>query len=395
MPRLKHKLPSLRHHWPSGRAVVTLNGRDHYCGPWNSPEARAAYDRLIAEWLAAGRGAPKLAGGAPPPDPSVSEVLVAFLRHAEAHYRTPAGLPSRELENLKDAMRPLRRLYGRTPACSFGPLALRGVRDEMVRSGLARTTVNARINRIRRVFRWAASVELVPAAVLARLTTLDGLRAGRTEAKETGGVRPVPLDLVEATLPFLTRPVAGLVRLQLLTGCRAGEAVEMRGCDLTPGDPVWEYRPASHKNAWRGQARVIPLGPRAQALVQEYLKPDLSDYLFSPADAVAEVHARRRARRKSKPTPSELARRVAEPGRGRARCYDVNDYGQAIRRACRKAGVPVWSPLRLRHTAATLIRARSGREAAQTVLGHARPDTTLIYAERDAATARRIMAEVG
>jgi integrase len=265
----------------------------------------------------------------------------------------------------------------------------------MVRSGLARTTVNARVNRIRRVFRWAASVELVPAAVVAQLATLDGLRVGRTGARETGGVQPVPVEHVDAVLPFLTRPVAAMVRLQLLTACRAGEVVVMRGCDLTPGDPVWEYRPASHKGAWRGKGRVIPLGPRAQAVVKEFLRPDTDAYLFSPADAVAEVHARRAADRRSRPTPSELSRRVTEPGAGRARLYDVNDYGQAIRRACRRAGVPVWSPLRLRHTAATLIRARYGLEGAQTVLGHARADVTQVYAERDLAKARQIMAEVG
>jgi integrase len=55
----------------------------------------------------------------------------------------------------------------------------------------------------------------------------------------------------------------------------------------------------------------------------------------------------------------------------------------------------VWSPLQLRHTAATAIRARYGLEAAQTVLGHAKPDTTLIYAERDLARAHAIAAEVG
>ena len=26
--------PSLRRHKPSARAVVTLNGKDHYVGPW-------------------------------------------------------------------------------------------------------------------------------------------------------------------------------------------------------------------------------------------------------------------------------------------------------------------------------------------------------------------------
>jgi integrase len=49
----------------------------------------------------------------------------------------------------------------------------------------------------------------------------------------------------------------------------------------------------------------------------------------------------------------------------------------------------------LRHTAATLLRARYGLEAAQSLLGHSRPDTTLIYAERDLARARAIAAEIG
>jgi integrase len=51
--------------------------------------------------------------------------------------------------------------------------------------------------------------------------------------------------------------------------------------------------------------------------------------------------------------------------------------------------------LQLRHTAATAIRARYGLEAAQAVLGHAKPDTTLIYAEKDLAAARAVMAEIG
>ena len=54
-----------------------------------------------------------------------------------------------------------------------------------------------------------------------------------------------------------------------------------------------------------------------------------------------------------------------------------------------------WTPLQLRHTAATEIRARFGLEAAQVVLGHARADTTEIYAERDLAKARGVMAEIG
>jgi hypothetical protein len=49
------RTPSLRQHKPSGLAVVTLNGKDHYLGPWPAGqrkpprEAQDTYDRLIAE----------------------------------------------------------------------------------------------------------------------------------------------------------------------------------------------------------------------------------------------------------------------------------------------------------------------------------------------------------
>jgi integrase len=186
-----------------------------------------------------------------------------------------------------------------------------------------------------------------------------------------------------------------MVRVQLLTGCRVGEVLTMRGCDLTTAGPNWEYRPASHKNAWRGLPRVIPLGPRAQQVVKECLERDPSEYLFSPRDVVGELHARRSERRTTKRTPSEVARRRGSPGEGHGCCYDRRGYRQAIVRACQRDGIHIWSPLQLRHTAATAIRARYGLEATQVLLGHAKPDATLRYAERDAARAHAIAAEVG
>ena len=162
----------------------------------------------------------------------------------------------------------------------------------------------------------------------------------------------------------------------------------MRGRDLVTGEPTWEYRPASHKNAWRGKDRVIPLGPKAQAIVREFLKPDLEAYLFSPRDVVEDTCGARRSRGR------RLGAGPRAPDRVTAR-YNRRSYRQAIVRACRKAGVPEWSPLQLRHAAATAIRARYGLEAAQVVLGHAKADTTQIYAERDQAKAREVMREIG
>ncbi|HEY2159266.1 MAG TPA: hypothetical protein VGH33_26810 [Isosphaeraceae bacterium] len=270
MPRPSNRLPSYRLHRPSGRAVVTLGGKDHYLGRYGSAESRDEYDRLIGEFLASGRGRPKAEDSPIEAAPTTAEAILAFFRHAETHYRVADGRESREVDNLKDALRPV-RLYGKIPARSFGLLALCTVRDGMVHAGPARSTVNARVSRIRRVFRWAASLETVPGSVVESLRTLDGLRAGRTAARETDPIRPVPVETVEATLPHMPAPVAAMVRLQLLTGMRAGAVRVMRGADLTMCGEVWKYRPHEHKNQWRGHERVIPLGPKAQEVVRAFL----------------------------------------------------------------------------------------------------------------------------
>jgi integrase len=70
-------------------------------------------------------------------------------------------------------------------------------------------------------------------------------------------------------------------------------------------------------------------------------------------------------------------------------------YARAIARACKKAGVPVWAPNRLRHAVGTDVRERYGLEAAQVVLGHTKADVTEVYAERNQELARRVMAEIG
>ncbi len=397
MPTRPHRVPKYRHYTPKNLAVVRIDGHDHYLGTYDSPESHERYHRLIAEWLAADRSSPPTSDHRPASiDVTINSLVLAYWRHAEGHYRGVNGEPTQELENMRDAIRPLRKLYGSTQATDFGPLALRSIQQEMVRSGLCRTTINARINRIRRVFKWAVGVEMAPPSVHQALQAVSGLQKGRTDAREPTEIKPVPIEHVEATLPHLNRVVAAMVRLQLLTACRTEEVLSVRGCDLTPGEPNWEFHPDQHKTEWRGKERVIPLGPRAQEIIKGFLKPDLQSCLFSPQDVVEELHARRAQQRKSRPTPSERSRRVqGTPGQHHHGGYDRRAYRQAIIRACRRAGVPRWTPLQLKHTAATAIRARYGLEASQVVLGHAKADVTQIYAERDLAKAHAVMAEIG
>jgi integrase len=390
----QNRIPSYRCYKPKNLGLVVLNGRYYYLGKYGTPESLAEYHRLIQEWLTNHKRLPERRPETP--GRTIDELILAFWGYAEQHYPSPQHGSSRELDNLRHAFRPLRRLYGCTLGSDFGPLALRAVREAMVREGLCRTTVNARVNRIRRLFKWAASVELLPASVHQALQTVPGLQKGRCAAPEPEEVEPVPLEHVEATLPFLPRPAAGLVRLQLLTGCRPGEAMLLRGLDLNTNGPVWAYCPHEHKNKHRGIERVVYLGPKAQEVLKPFLKPDRHAYLFSPREYVEALHALRAERRKTRRTPSELRRgrkedRKVRPGEH----YNRRSYRLAIVRACQKAGVPTWSPLQLRHTAATLIRAKYGLEAAKVILGHSRVETSQIYAGRDLGRAEKIMGEIG
>jgi integrase len=315
MARTRRGTPPSYHRHSSGQACVTVRDqtgrrREILLGPWNSPESKAEYARILNELAAhqgrlAARDRTRNAFG----DLTVNELILAFRRHAEQHYRSADGVPTGELDNVKAALRHLRQLYGHTPAREFDSVALETIQAELARQGrLARTTINARVNRIRRVLRWAVCKKLVPAEVLATLSTVPGLQRGRTPAREPEGIRPVAWERVEATLPFLPRLVAAMVRLQWLSGCRAGEVMLMRGSDLRAGAPNWIYEPASHKNAWRGKRRTILLGPRAQAIAREFLRADPDEFLFRPCDATAERDRRRAERRKTKRTPSELRR---------------------------------------------------------------------------------------
>ena len=402
VPDEARNTPSYRRH-SSGQACVTVRDaagrrREILLGPWNSPDSKAAYACVLAELASnQGRRAQQRTADLSSLNLTVNELLIAFWRYAEGHYRHPDGTPTGELENLKEAFRPLGRRYGGSQVRDFDSVALEAIQADLVRSGrLARTTVNARINRIRRVFRWGVRKKLVPSDLLVSIEAVPGLQKRRTSARESEPVSPVPLEHVLATLPYLPRPVAAMVRLQQLCGCRAGEVMVMRGTDLSQGAPLWVYEPRLHKNAWHGKDRRIYLGPQAQGIIKDFLRPDGEQFLFRPCDAVTDHHARRAVARKTRRTPSELKRRpVRRPRRKPGSRYNRRSYRQAIVRACRRAGVPEWSPLQLRHTCATESRRQYGLEASQCVLGHERADVTRIYAERNEALAARIMAEIG
>ena len=195
----------------------------------------------------------------------------------------------------------------------------------MVKKGYCRGRINKDTARIKRVFKWAARKQIVPITTYQSLTTVEGLRVGRSDARETEPVRPVAEAVVEETLQHALPIVADMAGLQLLTGARPGEVVIMRAIDIDMTGLVWMYHPRHHKNAYRGHPRNIALGPQAQEIVKRYLKPNVEAILFSPAQAVDEQNAERRRNRKSPMTPSQRKRkRKAKPRRTPHDRYSVN-----------------------------------------------------------------------
>jgi integrase len=294
MPRLFHTVPKYRKHRQSGQAIVTICGRDILLGRYGTAASRAKYGRLIAEWEANDRQ-PLLSD---PADLTIAELAARCWRFARRYY-VKNGRPTGEQNGIKAALRPLLKFYEREPARDFGPVALRAVRDDMLKRDWARQTINKNVDRLRRMFRWAASEELLPIETYQRLAALPGLRKGRCEAREAEPVRPIDNATVEATLPHLPEVVADMVRLQRLTGMRPVELCQLRPADLDRSQDVWIYRPREHKTEHRGKDRIVFIGPQAQAVLLRYLARDSEAHCFRPCDSEAKRRAAAHAARKT------------------------------------------------------------------------------------------------
>ena len=361
-------------------------------GLHGSDESRAAFGRLQLE-IATSPAAVTCPG-----DVTVNEVLAAYIQHAERYYVRADGKPTNEISEVLASLKPVRERYGDSPASAFGPRSLTAVRQHMIELGWCRGLINKRLDRVKRAMKWAVAEELIPAAVYDALRALPGLRRGRTDARESKPVEPVAFTLVEKTLPFLPAHVRGLVEQMMVTGMRPAEACAITLGQIDRTSTMWNCRPTYHKSAHHDMRRVIPLGPRAQAVLIEYFRGrvlDPNEPVFSPRAAREERFATMRAKRRSKVTPSQESRKKSHPELLPAARYEPHTVAHAVRVAAEKAGVEHWHPYQLRHSFTTMVRKQHGIEAAQDLLGHARADVTQVYAERNEALAVAVAAKIG
>jgi integrase len=293
------------------------------------------------------------------------------------------------------------------PAEDFGSRELIDVQEKLVRTPVVsrpkdpkkpqksrprgRVTINGTIDRIRQLFKWAATKKFIPrekwSVMEPDLKLVRSLLRGKTTAPDGPTDRTVKDELVEATLPHLPEVAADLLRFQRLTGCRPKEArmLTLNDIDTRPlpdYEGLWVYRVPDWKLSWRERhiPRQIVIGPKAQAIVQKWIgrmDGDGSSAVFSPRLSV------RNPTRWIDPAgtqPTKTKRHGPKKKRKHNAFYSAGALNTCIRRVCEKRELPRWTTNQLRHSRLTEIRLYQSLEQANAVGGHARINQTQHYA---------------
>lgn len=386
--------PKVYPHKPSGQDRVRINGQDFYLGPIGSEESRQAYVALL-DRISKGElpGAKPSGQNTPvPAGPTVGIVLARWLSEAGPLVCTERG---GELREYRHTFQPLDRLFGALPAANFGTAELLTLRAAMLsgswmtpedrarsakrrnRQGWCRRMVNQRLARVRAVWSWAELAGLVPRGSFAALQAVRPLRRGAVAVRESLDPRPATLAEVKrvcAEFPPHARVLSAMLLFGWWTGARPGEVRTMRAGDVDCSDPTaWLYRPRQHKTDRLGHSRLVPIGPKARAVLRPWLAAALAVGPDAPVFP-----------------PSRLRR-------GKGSVYTRQSFSRAVTRAAARAGMPEgWTGYSTRHGACDRIRRAAGPEAAQHVLGHRSPAMTSQYGCRtDHAHAADVQRRLG
>ena len=339
-------------------------------------------------------------------DGKLGTLVALYKKHTEQYYRHLDGTPTKEVEDVKFAMRYLEQ-FAELNADEITPHHIIRIQDSLIGSNLARSTINQRIDRLKRLFKWAASRCYISGYTYYAISAIEGIKFGRG-GKETEPVRPAAEEAVYGVRPYTSMVVADMVEFEYLTGARPTELCIMRPCDIDRSGKTWVYNlpKGKHKTAHHGHDRFIPIGPRAQEILAPYLERDPKMYCFSPKEAKAQHLNRRRQKRiipDRKGTNMPGTNKKDKPKRAPRDRYDASSYWQAVDYAYKKAKkagetFKKFSPNQLRHSTSTRIvnyfGEKLGLEYSSKVLGHD-IEVTKIYAERDLSTALQVAREIG
>jgi hypothetical protein len=276
---------------------------------------------------------------------SCKELAVLFMKWATEYHVGKSATHvynSETIGHYKTALKQLVLQFGNIPVNDFRPLDLitlqkywttHGIR----KNGYARKSINQFIGIIKQAFKHAVKFGYADSSVYHAILTVDNLKKGKTTAPEYRDVKPVDLEIVKLTLPFMPPIIADMVKIQFYCNMRGQDVRNMRSCDIDfnkyPG--VWVYTPFTHKNSNKGKTlqKAIPIP--AQEILKPYLNKNPDEFLFSPKDSIALKNIERRQGRKSlnkkgEVQPSHVNRKKDNPKRTPGSQYSRSSYNRAI-----------------------------------------------------------------
>jgi integrase len=395
VPRHAQWPPPIHQH-KSGQARVRIRGHDHYLGPYGSLEARKNYALLLAQVTSSPSATPTSPEPTPPSPATplakpaleaqrtVADLAVLWLEQRAPQYSNRGG----EVAQFRRMFAALLAVHGETLAREFGSDELEEVQLAMAsgswltaeqRADRAKhktptdwcaRVVNRHITRLRTFWRWCERKKLAPAGSWAALRTVEPLAGNDPRVRHTSRRKPCTFADLLQVVRHAPRVVKAMLLLQWWCGMRPGEVRRMRACEIDRTSDVWIYRPSQHKNDWRGQERVVPLGPKAQAVLGSWLARATAPeaYLFPPTK-----------------------RRKGSEG-----CYTSAGYCRAVQVAGERAGVKGLHAYLCRHAAKQRVTRELGLDAARSFLGQKSVQSTDGYGDAvDLQQAREAARRMG
>jgi len=301
--------------------------------------------------------------------------------------------------------------YAQWDVNTFGPDELNEVKGELLKykyttgkkkKHYTRGGINDTLGWVIKIIRWGVGRRIVEQETLICINNeFKKLRYGEQGAKDTIKRTRVTEEEFRKVVSCVNSVHADMLTLIWHTGMRPYEICEMRPFDILTDDPeCWIYIPGRdktpvgmHKTTIHGKIKVIPLAGECIDILKRRVKNFTSkQYIFSPKESMAEYLAEKHRNRK---TPLSCgnkpgSNRKEDPARRAGDRFINSTFERACKRGCKKAEVEPFVPYDLRRTVATKTRAELGKEAARTLLGHAKTSTTDIYLLEEVTAAMKV-----
>lgn len=333
--------------------------REVYFGLWRTPEARAAYGKWLADYIAS-LDAPAFVADAPS---TVNGLLSSYLEHAQERFRRVDGRTSSEYGLCLALARIIRALgLGDKAIPQFSRGDMVCVRDQITKRGLTRGHAHATMRRLVRFFRFGEERDWVTAEQVSRLERWPRLR--HNEAPDFKEIPPAKVADLWKYYHAMPARWKDAMAIHCLLGCRTENALSINLKEIDQSVTPWLYRPRQQKSAWRGKTLTIHIGPRARAIIKRLESKAVDGYLH--------------------------------PGKGSSH-LTLNGYAQAFRMVCAKYGFTKVIPRQVRHTAASYLLKRGVPvHVIGGVLGHAwTKSITGRYASTDARDIAAVVERYG